>query len=115
MVQFTDLRVFKEARQNIRDIAAICERNKGFGDLHNQLKRASISVVSNIAEGAGSGTRKQNIKFLMLVAAPEGVEVIKSSHPDVVMFTASLDERLNEKSYIVPGLGDAGDRIFDTL
>ncbi len=64
MVHFTELRVFKEARKNIQDISLICEQTKGFGDLHNQLKRAAISVVSNIAEGAGSGTRRQNIKFL---------------------------------------------------
>ncbi|NRA37655.1 MAG: four helix bundle protein [Planctomycetes bacterium] len=69
MAQFTELRVFKEARQNIRDIAAICDLNKGFGDLQNQMKRAAISVVSNIAEGAGSGTRKQNAKYLKIARA----------------------------------------------
>ena len=69
MVQFTELRVFKEARKNISDIAAISERNKGFGDLHNQIKRAAISVVSNIAEGAGSGSKRQNVKFLNIARA----------------------------------------------
>ena len=66
MVHFTELRVFKEARLNIQDIAEICESSKGFGDIHNQMKRAAVSVVSNIAEGAGSGSKKQNVKFLAI-------------------------------------------------
>jgi uracil phosphoribosyltransferase len=56
----------------------------------------------------------KNIKFLCLVAAPEGVEVVNKKHPDVPIFTAALDRQLNEKKYILPGLGDAGDRIFGT-
>ena len=64
MTHFTELRVFKEARINIQDIADICESSRGFGDIHNQMKRAAVSVVSNIAEGAGSGTQKQNVRFL---------------------------------------------------
>lgn len=55
-----------------------------------------------------------NIKFLCLLAAPEGVARMKEAHPDVQIITASLDERLDEKGYIVPGLGDAGDRMFGT-
>lgn len=57
----------------------------------------------------------KNIKFMCLVAAPEGVAAVKEAHPDVDIYTASLDERLNENAYIVPGLGDAGDRIFGTM
>jgi len=49
-----------------------------------------------------------------LVAAPEGVEVFQQAHPQVPVYVASLDDRLNESAYIVPGLGDAGDRIFGT-
>lgn len=56
----------------------------------------------------------KNIKFMCLVASPQGVENFCSSHPDVQLFCASYDERLNENGYIVPGLGDAGDRIFGT-
>ena len=56
----------------------------------------------------------KDIRFLCLLAAPEGVERMKEAHPDVPIVTASLDERLNEKGYIVPGLGDAGDRMFGT-
>ena len=56
----------------------------------------------------------KNIRFLCLLAAPEGVARMKEAHPDVPIITASLDEKLNEKGYIVPGLGDAGDRMFGT-
>ena len=55
-----------------------------------------------------------NIKFVCLVAAPEGVKKLQYAHPDIDIYTASLDERLNENGYIVPGLGDAGDRLFGT-
>ena len=55
-----------------------------------------------------------NIKFVCLVSAPEGVKALQEAHPDVEIFTAALDECLNEHGYIVPGLGDAGDRLFGT-
>ena len=55
-----------------------------------------------------------NIRFLCLLAAPEGIQRFKEAHPDVPIFTASIDERLNERGYIVPGLGDAGDRMYGT-
>ena len=54
------------------------------------------------------------IKGLFLVAAPEGLRVLEAAHPDVEVYTASIDERLNDRGYILPGLGDAGDRIFGT-
>lgn len=57
----------------------------------------------------------KNIRFMCLVAAPEGVKAVQEAHPDVDIYTASLDECLNDHAYIVPGLGDAGDRIFGTL
>ncbi len=56
----------------------------------------------------------KDIRFLCLLAAPEGVKRMKEVHPDVSIVTASLDERLNEVGYIIPGLGDAGDRMFGT-
>ncbi|MBQ6873551.1 MAG: uracil phosphoribosyltransferase [Clostridia bacterium] len=56
----------------------------------------------------------KSIKFMGLIAAPEGVEALTKAHPDVDVYCAALDEKLNEKGYIVPGLGDAGDRIFGT-
>ena len=56
----------------------------------------------------------KSIRFMCIIAAPEGVQRLKEAHPDVDIFIGALDERLNEKKYIVPGLGDAGDRIFGT-
>ncbi|MDD6324238.1 MAG: uracil phosphoribosyltransferase [Lachnospiraceae bacterium] len=56
----------------------------------------------------------KNIRFLCIIAAPEGVEAMKKAHPDVDIYIGALDEHLNEHGYIVPGLGDAGDRIFGT-
>jgi uracil phosphoribosyltransferase len=55
-----------------------------------------------------------SIKFMCLLAAPEGIELMQKEHPDVEIFTAAIDERLNEHGYIIPGLGDAGDRLFGT-
>lgn len=56
-----------------------------------------------------------NIKAIFLVAAPEGIDVIKAAHPDVNLFIGAIDKALNEHGYILPGLGDAGDKIFGTL
>ncbi len=56
----------------------------------------------------------QKIKFMCIIAAPEGLEALKSAHPDVDIYVGALDEKLNDHGYIVPGLGDAGDRIFGT-
>ena len=56
----------------------------------------------------------RHIKALVLVAAPEGVQAVAAAHPDVAIYTAALDSHLNEKGYIIPGLGDAGDKIFGT-
>lgn len=56
-----------------------------------------------------------SLKFVCLVAAPEGIEALSKAHPEVDIYVAALDEKLNEDAYIVPGLGDAGDRLFGTL
>ena len=56
----------------------------------------------------------KNIKFMCIIAAPEGMEALTEAHPDVQVYCASLDEKLNEDKYIIPGLGDAGDRIYGT-
>ena len=71
------------------------------------------SAVDAVSQLKALGYRK--IVFLNLVSAPEGVANFEKHHPDVPVYTAALDERLNERHYIVPGLGDAGDRIFGTL
>ena len=56
----------------------------------------------------------KDIKLMNLIAAPEGVEAVQKAHPDVEIYVAALDEKLNEHAYIIPGLGDAGDRLFGT-
>ncbi len=89
------------------------------GDLSERLV---IAVDPMLATGNSSAAavdliKKEgatNIRFLCLLAAPEGVARMKEAHPDVPIVTAAVDERLNEKGYIVPGLGDAGDRMFGT-
>ena len=58
--------------------------------------------------------RPRSIRFVCLLAAPEGIRAFQASHPDVPVYTAAIDEKLNEKGYILPGLGDAGDRIYGT-
>lgn len=71
---------------------------------------AILAIDSLKKRGAGAA----NIKFVCLVAAPEGVKALQEAHPDIDVFTAALDEKLNDHGYIVPGLGDAGDRLFGT-
>lgn len=61
------------------------------------------------------GAKMENIKFLCLVSAPEGVKAFHDEYPEIPVYTAALDEKLNEHAYIVPGLGDAGDRLYGTL
>ncbi len=58
--------------------------------------------------------KPRSIKFVCLLAAPEGIETLSKAFPDIDIFTAAIDEKLNEKGYILPGLGDAGDRLFGT-
>ena len=70
------------------------------------------SAVAAIQMLKDKGVR--NIHFLCIIAAPEGVEAMKETHPDVDIYIGALDEKLNDHGYIVPGLGDAGDRIFGT-
>ena len=70
---------------------------------------SSIAAIDKLKE-----RNAKNIRFLCLLAAPEGIANFHSVHPDVPIFTASIDSHLNEKGYIVPGLGDAGDRMYGT-
>ena len=85
-------------------------------------ERVVIAVDPMLATGNSSAAAvdllkeagAKDVRFLCLLAAPEGVARMKEAHPDVPIVTAALDERLNEKGYIVPGLGDAGDRMFGT-
>jgi uracil phosphoribosyltransferase len=70
---------------------------------------SSAAAVTKLKEAGAT-----DIRFLCLLAAPEGIARMREAHPDVPVVTAAVDERLNEKGYIVPGLGDAGDRMFGT-
>ncbi|QUI71018.1 uracil phosphoribosyltransferase [Pseudoalteromonas sp. M8] len=70
----------------------------------------SLIATIDMLKKAGS----KEIRAIVLVAAPEGVKLVEKAHPDVEIYTAALDSHLNEKGYIVPGLGDAGDKIFGT-
>ena len=60
-------------------------------------------------------SQPKSVKFLCIIAAPEGIDALTKAHPDVQVYCAAVDERLNENGYILPGLGDAGDRIFGTI
>ena len=70
----------------------------------------SASAAIKLAKKSGV----KNIKLMCIIAAPQGIKKINEDHPDVHIFCAALDEKLNENGYIVPGLGDAGDRLFGT-
>lgn len=88
-----------------------------------ELPNAHIILVDPMLATGGSAVAAtdiikreggKDIQFLCLVAAPEGVEAYSTAHPNVPIYTAGMDRQLNEKGYILPGLGDAGDRIFGT-
>lgn len=70
---------------------------------------SAVDAISMIKEDGA-----KNIKFLSIISAPEGIKKVQKEHPDVQIYTSSIDEKLNENGYIIPGLGDAGDRIFGT-
>lgn len=70
---------------------------------------SAVAAVERVKAG-----KPRSLKFVCLLTAPEGVETFHAAHPDVPIYTAAIDERLNEKGYILPGLGDAGDRLFGT-
>lgn len=74
--------------------------NSGYDAVHNFVKQ---------------GIKEENIVFMSLISAPEGIEKLTKAYPDIKIVTSQIDETLNKKGYIVPGLGDAGDRIFNTI
>ena len=99
------------------------EPHEYFVKLPDDITSRQLLVVDPMLATGGSAVMAidalkkrgaSNIKFVCLVAAPEGVKVLQEAHPDDDIYTAALDERLNENGYIVPGLGDAGDRLFGT-
>ena len=87
------------------------------------LKDKEIIIIDPMLATGGSGCAAiqmlkdegvKKIKFLCIISAPEGIERMQKEHPDVQIYCAKIDDHLNEVGYIVPGLGDAGDRIFGT-
>ena len=91
--------------------------------LPKHIENKTVIVLDPMLATGGSGSAAismlkkrgvKHIKFLCVIAAPSGIEKIQEDHPDVEIFVAKLDSHLNESGYIVPGLGDAGDRIFGT-
>lgn len=92
--------------------------------LPHDIEERDVFVLDPMIATGGSAIdaitliKKRNpksIKFMGIIAAPEGLQALQEAHPDVDIYCAALDEKLDENSYIVPGLGDAGDRIFGTL
>lgn len=102
--------------ETLKPIEYYCKLPKDIGD-------RDVIVVDPMLATGGSAIdavsqiklrNPRSIRFMGIIAAPEGIEAFTSAHPDVNVYVAALDEKLNEKGYIVPGLGDAGDRIFGT-
>ena len=100
------------------------EPHEYYCKLPSDIDQRDVFVVDPMLATGGSACdaisqikkrKPRKISFLCTVAAPIGLERLKSEHPDVDIYCAALDDRLNEKGYIVPGLGDAGDRIFGTI
>ncbi|MDR0898940.1 MAG: uracil phosphoribosyltransferase [Lactobacillaceae bacterium] len=99
------------------------EPHEYFVKLPEDIDKRDVFVVDPMLATGGSAVDAINslksrgaksIKLVVLVAAPEGVKTVQEKHPDVDIIAAALDEKLNENGYIVPGLGDAGDRLFGT-
>ena len=99
------------------------EPHEYFVKLPDDITSRQVLVVDPMLATGGSAVMAidalkkrgaSTMKFVCFVAAPEGVKVLQEAHPDVDIYTAALDDRLNENGYIVPGLGDAGDRLFGT-
>ena len=94
-----------------------------YNKLPQDIEERDVIVLDPMLATGGSAidaitivkrSHPKSIKFLCVIAAPEGLKALTEAHPDVQIYAASLDEKLNEHKYIVPGLGDAGDRIFGT-
>ena len=97
--------------------------NVYFFKVPKDIEKRDVIILDPMLATGGSGLDAiellkekgvKNIKFLCIIAAPEGIKRIEEKHPDVQIYCAHIDEKLNEHAYIVPGLGDAGDRIFVT-
>ena len=93
-----------------------CKMPKDVAERDVLIVDPMLATGGSAAEAIGEMKKRgcKHIKLMVLVAAPEGIELITKKHPDVELYCGAVDEKLNEHGYIVPGLGDAGDRIFGT-
>ncbi|MFJ7825540.1 uracil phosphoribosyltransferase [Psychrobacillus sp. NPDC096623] len=106
---YRDPKTLKPVEYYVKLPADVAERDFILVDPMLATGGSAIEAVNSLkTRGATS------IKFMCLIAAPEGVEALQQAHPDVDIYIAALDEKLNDHGYIVPGLGDAGDRLFGT-
>ncbi len=106
---YRDPQTLKPVEYYVKLPADVAERDFILVDPMLATGGSAIEAVNSLkSRGATS------IKFMCLIAAPEGVEALQKAHPDVDIYIAALDEKLNDHGYIVPGLGDAGDRLFGT-
>ena len=97
--------------------------NVYFFKVPKDIEKREVLILDPMLATGGSGLDAiellkekgvKKMKFLCIIAAPEGIKAIEEKHPDVQIYTTSIDRQLNEHAYILPGLGDAGDRIFGT-
>lgn len=107
---YRDHATLKPVQYYLKLPEAIGERDVIVVDPMLATGNSSIVAVEMLKE---AGARR--MKFMCLLAAPEGVAAFEAAHPDVPVFTAAIDRQLNEQGYILPGLGDAGDRIYGTV
>ncbi len=100
------------------------QRVEYYNKLPSDIEERDVIVLDPMLATGGSAmdaitivkrSRPRSIKFLCIIAAPEGLKALSEAHPDVHIYCAAVDEKLNEHGYILPGLGDAGDRIFGTM
>ena len=101
---------YYDKRKKLKD-----DKNKVKVIILDPMLATGNSALCTIENFIYKGVKEENIVFMSLISSPEGIKKVNSNYPKVKIVTASLDEKLNEKGYIVPGLGDAGDRIYNTI
>ncbi|MBS0271487.1 MAG: uracil phosphoribosyltransferase [Proteobacteria bacterium] len=104
-----------KTKQPVEYLVKLPSANSRIFFLVDPMLATGNSAVAAVDTLIKHGVEASKIKFLSLVAAPEGVTVFNKKYAHIPVYTAALDEKLNEKAYIIPGLGDAGDRLFGTL
>ncbi|QIW10517.1 uracil phosphoribosyltransferase [Francisella sp. LA112445] len=103
----------EETAQPIPYFSKLCDKlDERLALIVDPMLATGGSMIETVTLLKKAGSK--NIKIIVLVAAPEGIQALEQAHPDVELYTASIDSHLNEKKYIIPGLGDAGDKIFGT-